>query len=83
MTTLIELPQTLFEILAEIAEKENSQPHVVAHYVIGNQIKFELCPACAKGGTEKIVIRIEGPCSDSLVLKSLFGEDNDRLKTIH
>jgi hypothetical protein len=68
--TLLELAQTLFGILQEISEKENSQPHVVAHYVIDDRINFELCPVCAKGGTEKIVLRVEGPCSDSLVMKA-------------
>jgi hypothetical protein len=83
VTTLLELPQTLIGILSEIGEREKSQPHVVAHYVIDDRIHFELCPHCAKGGTEKIILRVEGPCSDNLVLKSLFGDAYDQTATVH
>src|SRR5262245_15472467 len=91
VTTLLERPYVLQEILEEIGQKDNSHPHVVAHAVHPFRdeeraaIHFELCPKCANGGTDLIIIRIYGPCADDLVLKALFGNSTEGydVQTVH
>jgi hypothetical protein len=86
VTTLMELPFIVQKMLSEIAEKGNTKPHIVGIHSCelledgsGSSLYIDLCPRCAKGGTDMLIIRLEELTSNiELIAKALW---DDRFET--
>jgi hypothetical protein len=82
MTTLLELPFIVQQMLSDIAEKEHTTPHIVGIHscepledASGSHLYLDLCPRCAKGGTDMLIIKLEELTSNiEMIAKALFDD---------